>query len=155
AMTTCVPGWRADMTREPKLDRATTERAAEAWEVFHGKDEPTPADHDEFGKWMLNSPRHVEAYLRVSRTMQTLRSEDMRWPDTSTDELVREAKAHLAQTVTSLREESLPQIQTQRKRIARAPQVFALAATILLAIGAAWMTWMSPQTYSTAFGEQR
>src|SRR6185312_7128705 len=93
AMNICVPGWRADMTRERKLDQATGEQAAEAWEAFHETDEASATEHREFGMWMLHSPKHVEAYLRVSRTMQALRSGAIRWPDTPAETLVREARA--------------------------------------------------------------
>jgi len=143
------------MTREIKLDQSTGEQAAEAWEMFHGTDEATPAEHREFGTWMLRSPEHIAAYLRVARTMRTLRSADIRWPDTSAETLIREARAYTEQVVTPLREKSPASVQRQRSRVARAPLAFAFAATLLVAIGAAWIVWMTPQNYETRFGEQR
>jgi transmembrane sensor len=143
------------MTRERKLDSTTREQAAEAWETFHGSDEATSAEHRDFGDWMLRSPEHIAAYLRVARTMRTLRSADIRWPDTPAQTLIREARAYTEQVVTPLREASPAPVHRQRPRVARAPLAFAFAATLLLAIGAAWIVWMTPQKYETRFGEQR
>ena len=141
------------MTREKNLDPSTREQAAQAWETFHGTDEASATEHREFGAWAMRSPEHIEAYLRVARTMQALKSEDIRWPNTSTEELIREAKAHTGQVVTTLRDEQPVQRQTQRPRVA--PYAFAMAAALLVAVGVAWMVWLTPQTFETGFGEQR
>jgi len=143
------------MTRERRLDQVTGEQAAEAWETFHGTDEPSAGEHREFGTWMLHSPKHVEAYLRVSRTMQTLRSGAIQWPDTPAETLIQEARTHREEVVTTLRDETPAQLDRQRRRIVRAPLAFAVAAALLMAIGAGWLLWMSPQKYETRFGEQR
>lgn len=143
------------MTRERKLDPATSEQAAHAWEAFHGADEASTTEHREFGVWMLRSPEHIEAYLRVSRAMHALRSADIRWPDTSAETLISEARAYTEQVVTTLRDESPAQVHRQRPRVARASLAFAFAATLLVAIGAAWIVWMTPQKFETRFGEQR
>jgi transmembrane sensor len=143
------------MTRKKPLDRATNEQAAEAWEAFHGADEASAAEHREFGDWMVRSPEHIEAYLRVARTMQSLRSPDIRWPDASADELIREAKAYTDKAVTTLREGALAQDRERRPHIARVPMAFAFAAMLLMTIGAAWLVWMTPERFETSFGEQR
>ena len=54
------------MTRGRKLDQATTEQAAEAWETFHGPGDAPATAHREFGDWMMRSPEHIEAYLPVT-----------------------------------------------------------------------------------------
>ncbi len=101
----------------------------------------------------MRSPEHIEAYLRIARTMQALKSEDIRWPSTSAEELIREAKAHTGQVVTTLRDE--PPVQRPKQRPRVAPFAFAMAAALLVAIGVAWMVWLTPQTFETGFGEQR
>jgi transmembrane sensor len=141
------------MTREKNLDPSTREQAAQAWETFHGTDEASATEHREFGAWAMRSPEHIEAYLRVARTMQALKSEDIRWPNTSAEELIREAKAHTGQVVTTLRDEPAVQRPKQRPRVA--PFAFAMAAALLVAIGVAWTVWLTPQTFETGFGEQR
>jgi transmembrane sensor len=141
------------MTREKNLDPSTREQAAQAWETFHGTDEASASEHREFGAWAMRSPEHIEAYLRVARTMQALKSADIRWPDTSAEELIRAAKAHTGNVVTTLRDEQPMQRPKQRLRLA--PFAFAMAAALLLAIGVTWMIWMTPQTFETGFGEQR
>lgn len=141
------------MTREKNLDPSTREQAAQAWETFHGTDEASTTEHREFGAWVMRSPEHIEAYLRVSRTMQALKSEDIRWPNTSAEELIREAKAHTGQVVTTLRDEQPIQRPKRRPRVV--PYAFAMAAALLVAIGVAWMVWLTPQTFETGFGEQR
>ena len=92
------------MTREKNLDPSTREQAAQAWETFHGTEEASATEHREFGAWAMRSPEHIEAYLRVARTMQAMKSKDIRWPNTSAEELIREAKAHTGQVVTTLRD---------------------------------------------------
>lgn len=144
-----------DMTRDRKPDRVTGEQAAEAWETFHGANQASDAEHREFAAWITRSPENVAAYLRVSRALQSLRSADMRWPDTSAQTLIREAKAYDARVVTALRDESPAQPPKQARRGARAPFAFAMAATLLVAIAAGWFVWMTPQSFETRFGEQR
>lgn len=149
------------MTREKDLNPSTHEQAAQAWETFHGAEEASAAEHRDFAAWMARSPEHIEAYLRVARTMQALRSKEIRWPDTSAETLIREAKAYNERVVTSMRDESLAQFASQRQgqrpmpRQRVAPFAFAMAATVLVAIVAAWFVWMTPQTFETGFGEQR
>ena len=143
------------MKREKTLSRDVTEQAAEAWETFQGTDEASPSEHRDFDDWMRRSPEHVEAYLRVFRTMHTLRSQDIRWPDTPAETLIREARSYMDRPVTTLREESPERFDSPQRRFARARLAFALAATLFAAIAVAWFIMMSPQTFETRFGEQR
>jgi transmembrane sensor len=143
------------MKRERQLNRDATEQAAEAWETFHGEDGASASEHREFGEWMRRSPEHVEAYLRISRTLHALQSGEIQWPDTPMETLVREARDYAARRVTSLREELPAQPRNLQRRVSRTTLAFAIAATLLAAIGAAWFVLMSPQTFETRFGEQR
>jgi transmembrane sensor len=137
-----------------QLDPTAREQAAASWETFHGTEEASATEHREFGAWMVRSPQNIEAYLRVSRTMQALRSEGTRWPDTPAETLIREARAYTEQVVTTLRDD-LPAQDPRRQPLARAPLAFALAAALLVAIGLAFFAWMTPQEFATGFGEQR
>jgi transmembrane sensor len=139
------------MRRERTMDPGIGEHAAQAWETFHGTDEASQSEHREFGAWMMRSPEHIEGYLRVARTMQTLRSEQIRWPDTSLEVLVREAKAANDKVVTTLH--SGPTARPRPRIVSR--WALAAAATLLVAVAAGWFAWLTPQTYATGFGEQR
>lgn len=143
------------MKRDRQLSRDATEQAAEAWETFHGADGASASDHREFGEWMRRSPEHVEAYLRISRTMHTLQSPGIRWPDTPAETLIREAREHTDRRVTNLREDLPAQPHSSQRRFSRVSLAFSFAATLLAAIGVAWFVLMSPQTFETRFGEQR
>jgi len=143
------------MTRDRKLNRAVGEQAAEAWETFHGTEEASPVEHRDFGAWMVRSPENIEAYVRVSRTMRTLKAAHIRWPDTPVETLIREAKEYTEQVVKPLRDAGSADEQEQRPRIAPVRFAFAMAAMILIAVAAGWFVWMTPQTFETGFGEQR
>jgi transmembrane sensor len=143
------------MTREKELPASIGEYAALAWETFHGADEASVADHREFAEWIARSPEHVEAYLRVARTMTSLKSPAMSWPDTSAEELIRAAKASPGEVVALSRGESLAPVRGQEVRGFQPRNAFALAASMVLAIGVSWFAWMRPQQFETSFGEQR
>ena len=96
------------MNRERKLSREAGEQAAEAWEALQRPGETSTSEQREHSEWMLRSPENVESYLRVSRTMQTLRSPSIRWPDTSAETLIREAREYTSRAVTPLRDEPPP-----------------------------------------------
>lgn len=144
------------MTRERELTEAIGEQASAAWEAFHGAEQASAADHREFAEWIARSPEHVEAYLRVARAMATLKSPSMVWPDTSAEDLIRAAKASPGEVATLTRGESpgIP-VRARSTRSLHLRYAYALAASLVLAIGVTWFAWTRPQQFETAFGEQR
>jgi transmembrane sensor len=142
------------MKREKELSASVGEQAALYWEIFHGGEDASPAEHREFGDWVARSPEHVEAYLRVARTMATLASRDIRWPEASAEDLIRDARVYPGEVVAFARSEPAD-ARAESPRGFRPRVMLAMAATLVVAIGAAWMAWMTPETYSTSFGEQR
>jgi transmembrane sensor len=79
----------------------------------------------------------------------------VRWPTTPADELIREAKAAPQDAVRISRASAVPAAQSQREPgIFRMRFAVGLAATLLLAFGAAWLMLARPQHFETKFGEQ-
>lgn len=144
------------MMREKELAEAIGEQASAAWETFHGAEQASAADHREFAEWVARSPEHVEAYLRVARAMATLKSPTTVWPDTSAEDLIRAAKASPGEVALLSRGEApdMP-VRTRVTRSFHLRHAYALAASLLLAIGITWFAWTRPQQFETAFGEQR
>lgn len=140
------------MKRDKELSASVSEQAALYWETFHGGAEASSVEHREFGDWVARSPEHVEAYLRVARTMGALGSRRLNWPTTPAEELLHDARRLPGEVVPLVRGESV----TAEKARGFLPRMgLALAATLVLAIGAGWFAWMSPDRYATGFGEQR
>lgn len=105
-----------------------------------------------FDAWLLRTPAHIEAYLKVSRTWGELGWAVDETP--SVDELVAAARAESDEA------QIIPLAVAPAavaKRQWRRP--FALAATVVLTLGVlAWFAadrWWSPQRLQTAIGEQR
>jgi transmembrane sensor len=144
------------MTREKELTGPIGEQASAAWETFHGAEQASAGEHREFAEWVARSPEHVEAYLRVSRAMSTLKSPTMVWPDTPAEELVRAAKSSTGEVALLSRSEAPGALARDRNpRAHHMRYAYALAASLILAIGVTWYAWARPQQFETAFGEQR
>lgn len=143
------------MTREKELAAAIGEQAALAWETFQGSEQASAAEHREFADWIARSPEHVEAYLRVARTMTALKSSKVVWPDSSAEALIRAAKASAGEVIAIPREPSSSGRRDQRTHGFQPRFAFALAATLVLAIGVTWFAGTRPQQFETRFGEQR
>jgi transmembrane sensor len=80
------------MTKESDVAVSIAEQAAHWWVVFHDGD-ASMDDHREFCEWVVRSPERVEAYLRIARLNQALKSPRVRWPETPAQALVRESIA--------------------------------------------------------------
>ena len=140
------------MSHEPDSTTSLTEQAAYWWQVFHDG-EASATEHREFADWVSRSPERVEAYLETARLHKALKGNTVCWPDTPAEQLIHEARAAPATPV------QLPRRTPPAERAAPrgfSPRLaFALAASVLVAVGIGWMMRAQPLEYLTAFGEQR
>jgi transmembrane sensor len=169
-------------TRDVDLDAPVALQASQWWILLNESD-ATPADHRAFGEWVARSPERVEAFLKVTRLTRVLQSKTAGWPATPVDTLVQEARLEqkivdigegsnaeaTASTASRLRGGEELKFASAPNR--RRPMVGALrrmrypvrsprlTASVLAGVAAliALLGFfsMSPQSYSTAIGEQR
>jgi transmembrane sensor len=141
------------MINESDVEMSIAEQAAHWWVVFHDGDASTD-DHQGFREWVVRSPERVEAYLRIARLQQALKSPGLRWPETPAAVLIRESIAS-PPDVTPLpfgRAES--RSKTRRRGTgSRTKFLVGLAAALLISVGSVWFVWRPLQLH-TQFGEQ-
>jgi transmembrane sensor len=140
------------MAYEPDSTISLAEQAGYWWQVFHDG-EASAAEHREFADWVARSPERVEAYLETARLNKALQAPTVRWPDTSAEQLIRDARAAPAEAVQLPRRAAA---ELERREPWFTPRLgFALAASFIVAVGIAWTMYRQPEQYMTAFGEQR
>jgi transmembrane sensor len=128
-----------------------TEQAGYWWQVFQDGT-ATAAEHREFAKWVARSPERVEAYLQTARLHRALMSSAVRWPQATAEDLIRAARAAPAEPVPLM--SRAPAAESRERRFS--PRLaFALAASLIVAVGIAWTMYRQPEVYVTALGEQR
>jgi transmembrane sensor len=139
---------------DPTLSIA--EQAADWWDLLHS-DAASAADHREFGEWVARSPERVAAYLQTARLSNALRSDKIRWPDTSPETLIREARQSGANVLPIVPGASVTsQGGGHRRQGLRSRFALALAATLIIGIASpVWFVLTSPQQFKTKFGEER
>jgi ferric-dicitrate binding protein FerR (iron transport regulator) len=142
------------MARDTALPASIAEEAAHWWVVFHG-DDASPADHREFADWVARSPERVEAYLRAGQLDHTLKKEDIQWPATPTEHLIREAKA-LPRDEFEIRRERTTFVAEQSRRWLTPPRLACgCVAAALIVAGSVWFKLTRPLELQTKLGEQR
>ena len=122
------------MTHENEELTSMSQQAARWWVEF-GKADTSAADKREFVEWVTRSPERVEACLHVARVHAAVSRADVRWPQVSAEDLVRDALAAPDDSVVPLR----PQLRVKRGEERRRPTlrwVAALAASVTVAAGA-------------------
>src|SRR5688500_10177153 len=112
---------RAD-TSMPNDSLPVSAQAAHWWVVLN-EDACTAADREAFTAWVRRSPERVEAFLRVNLLMGTLHSKERSWPETSADELIRQARAASAEIIPLSRSEAA----APARKPSRVPGPFAFA----------------------------
>jgi len=133
----------------PDLTGPLSEQAAHWWVTLRGED-CTQADRREFAEWVAQAPDRVEAYIRVASAMHAMTQPGIPWPETSAEELIREARAISNVERLSSLEEQRPPRSTLRPMV---PWLSGMAA--LLVIAATVFLLMEPsQRYRTGIGEQ-
>jgi len=134
-------------------------QAAHYWVALHAEQVSTEV-RKAFAAWAARSPHHVAAYLRMARAVRAVRQSEVQWPQTSAEDLIRDALAKRADVV-----QFRPGLQVRGRDasaiVANRPhrtRVFsALAAAVALVICAALMSWelWRSNHYETGVGEQR
>lgn len=149
------------MERPERLRNQITSEAAEWFARLQDLD-ATATERDEFTKWLLLSPTHIEEYLAVTRIWGDAATAT----DESTEELVRRARQeNEPQNVVAL--DSLSPVHgaggmgegvlTSTSTRHRLRVSTAIAASIALAT-VGWFTanqWLNRSQIETAIGEQR
>jgi transmembrane sensor len=134
------------------------EQAVEWWFTFRSGEVSASRRH-EFERWAARSPERVAAYLRTTLVMKAAMSPSVRWPETTPEGLIDEAKRSLRDGVRVLHEPSqASKLNPRQYRSATRRWMVnatATAAALFAAIGVAWFVSASSQEFSTGFGERR
>ena len=135
-----------------------TEQAVEWWLTLRSG-ELSASSRQEFERWAARSPERIAAYLRTALVMKATLSPSVRWPQTTPQGLIDEAKRSLREGVQVLREGSAAsKLNSQRNRAGTRRWMVSATATataLFAAIGVAWFVSASSQEFSTGFGERR
>lgn len=130
-----------------------SEQAAHWWVVLHD-DSCTVADREAFAAWVRRSPDRVEAFLRVCMVQSALHASDVRWPEISAEELIRQARDGSAEIIPVSWFSHAAQPRHRPVFMWSARMLSAGVATVLIAAVALWLH-LAPSRYETAIGEQR
>ena len=139
------------MTNENGSLLSISEQALRWWVVCNDKS-ASAEERREFGEWVARGPERVEAYLRVARLRAALARPDVRWPETPTEVLVRDALASPEEAVP-IRPRIARDSERRSRAVARLP--LALAASLLVALLLGWLVLLQPRQFETKLGEQR
>jgi transmembrane sensor len=135
------------------------EQAVEWWLVLRSGEVST-SRQQEFEHWIGRSPERIAAYLRTALVMKAAQSPSVRWPETTPESLIEEAKRSLRQDrVRMLHERSRPtELTSHRYRSGARRWIMTATASVTVlfaAIGIAWFVSARSQEYATGFGERR
>src|SRR5580698_6819552 len=133
---------------------STFEQAAHWWELLDS-DGASNADHRDFGEWVARSPERVEAFLQTARLVKAAKSPGLKWPKTSAETLIREAKASANSVLPFSRARSTASATGGELRRPGNRRVWAAAAVLLLGAGLTVFMLQRPKEFATAVGEQR
>src|SRR5258706_383451 len=140
-----------DQLHDPDPTLPINEQASHWWLLLNS-DDATSADHRAFSEWVTRSPERVKAYLQCARLAKALKSENIRWPDTPGETLIRQALQSVPEAVPLRAEQARPVLSTVRRTrpLRWAMAVMAIALTVALSV-----FFLIPQRYGTGIGEQR
>jgi transmembrane sensor len=129
-----------------------TEQAC-AWWMLLNHGDATPADHHAFGEWVARSPERVEAFLQTARLTRALQSNELRWPDTPVETLIRQARSAPGEVIgLPVRR---PRHAATEHRASPWTRRVAVAAIVALVAGALGWRFLGSERYETGVGEQR
>jgi transmembrane sensor len=152
-MIVCAWQSRADMMRDNEELSSISQQAAHWWVGLHNVD-ASAAEKREFVEWVARAPECVEACLRVAQVHAVLSRADVRWPETSAEDLVRGALAAPQDSVVPLRQR-VPRKRDEEHRRPALRWVAGLAASVLVAASLGWWLMLArPQQFQTKVGEQ-
>lgn len=133
------------------------------WLLKSRDDDLTPGEKREFDIWLRESPKHVEAYLEMSSLWEDVAALNPNWNANAT-ELIAAARTEanivpLERSATDGGQTRHPHASgdpVKQPRAQRAPKLFAIAATLLLAIaGLGTWAYLQRNTYTTGIGQQQ
>lgn len=142
------------MTRENEEQTSISQQAAQWWVVLHNAD-ASAAEKREFMEWVARAPERVEACLRVARVHAAISRSDVRWPQTSAEDLVRNALAAPDDSVVPLRPHDHRKRDEERRRPALLWAAGLAASVIAAACLGWWLTLSRSEEFQTKVGEQR
>ncbi len=142
------------MSRETEEQTSIAEQAAHWWVALRDGN-VSATEKREFVEWVTRAPERVEACLRLAQVHAAVSRADVRWPQVTPEELVRDALAAPDDSVVRLH----PRVPREREEPRRRPTLqwaAGLAASVLLAACLGWwLTLSSPEQFQTKIGEQR
>lgn len=144
------------MTADIDESAPIAEQAAQWWLTLRSGEVSVNERH-EFDAWVARSPERVAAYLRTVLLTKAFESSKVRWPDTTAETLVDEARRSLQQGVRVLHEDSQRAMAGSRRQgsATRRWWMAAITTALFATIGTAWFISTIPQEFHTGFGEQR
>src|SRR3984957_15163254 len=101
-MNACAWQSRADMTHDSEELTSISQQAAHWWVVLHDAN-PTASEKREFVEWGTRAPECVEACVRVALVHAAVSHAAVRWPETSAEDLVRDALSVPGDSIVPLR----------------------------------------------------
>jgi transmembrane sensor len=156
-MNACAWQSRADTMRENEELTSISQQAAHWWVELHNV-EASAAEKREFGVWVALAPECVEACLRIALVHAAVSRADVRWPETSVEDLVRDALAAPEDSVVPLRPNVPWKRLEKREEEHRHPAlrwVAGLAASVMVAASLSWWFMLArPEQFQTKVGEQ-
>jgi transmembrane sensor len=142
--------------KKPKLNAQILDEAV-SWFIESREADFSPDGHADFNAWLRRSPEHVRAFLQVSAFWED--AEALKTVDVDLDDLIARAKAESNVFPLDRNSAAKAPQQTVESVIARGTRVrLALAASVLVAVGASFLSWHlfeGRDTYATEIGEQR
>jgi len=154
AMSGCAPRWRTEVASEIEPTASNFEHAAHWWELLDS-DDASSSDQREFGEWVAKSPERVEAFLQTARLVKAAKSTGIKWPRTSAEVLIRDAKASATTVLPFLSARPAGPAAGDEARHPRSRFAWAAAAVLLLGVALTLFLLETPKEFSTALGEQR
>jgi transmembrane sensor len=157
-MNACAWQSRADMMRDDEELSSISQQAAHWWVGLHNV-EASAAEKREFGEWVALAPECVEACLRIAQVHAAVSRADVRWPETSVEDLVRDALAAPEDSVVPLRRHVPWKRLEKREEEHRLPALRWAAALAISVLSAASLSWWfmlaGNEQFQTKVGEQQ
>jgi transmembrane sensor len=145
------------MTHDNEELTSISQQAAHWWVGLHNV-EVSAAEKREFGEWVALAPECVEACLRIAQVHAAVSRADVRWPETSVEDLVRDALAAPEDSVVPLRPHIPWKRLEKREEEHRRPVLRWAAGLVVSVLIAAFLSWWfmlaGNEQFQTKVGEQ-
>ena len=146
------------MTKDRNTSRAAIAEEAAEWFVEWRETTPARADKVRFADWLAESPVHIEEYLGIAKLYGELTHLDPARID-DVDSFVDDTVIALHGSAAPAGEHDMVPADTPGRTTTSLFRNWGFAATVLVAIAAAFFSYMSiddgSEVYTTGLGEQR